>query len=203
VLARLNVGAKVLLGVLLLHAVVFPDLPQYEGKGIGWRLLLYPLSALVVPIVWYRLGARRARWAYPHLVDLCVVLPFVIDTAGNAANLYDTVSWWDDAMHFVTWLPWVVALGLAVRYAASLTPPLVFSLTVGFGAATHIVWELLEYVAFIRGNPDEYETAYRDTIGDLTLSLLGSIAGAAISATVLWSVGRPRPAAPAAGSPAR
>jgi hypothetical protein len=33
------------------------------------------------------------------------VLPFLFDTAGNAANLYDTVSWWDDAMHVATWIP--------------------------------------------------------------------------------------------------
>lgn len=191
-LAKLNVGAKALLVALLLHAVLFPDLPQYQGKGIGWRLLLYPASALIVPIAWRALGERRRSWQYPHLVDLCVVLPFLIDTAGNTANLYDSIDWWDDVMHFVTWVPWVVGFGLALRYATSLTPWLVFGLTVGFGATTHIVWELLEYVAFIRGNPNEYESAYNDTMGDLTMSLLGSIAGAAISSTVLWRAGRPR-----------
>jgi GNAT superfamily N-acetyltransferase len=192
--AWLNLGVKVALVALLLHAVVFPDLPQYQGKGIGWRLLLYPVSAVLVPAVWAVLGRRRASWAYPHVIDLCAALPFTIDTAGNAANLYDTVDWWDDVMHFVTWVPWVVAFGLALRYARSLTRWVVFGLTVGFGATTHIIWELLEYVAFIRGNPNEYESAYRDTMGDLTLSLSGSLAGAAIVATVLWQVGRPRPA---------
>ena len=52
-------------------------------------------------------------------------------------------------------------------------------------------WELMEYVAFIRTNPDELEGAYRDTMGDLTLSLLGSITGAALCATALWVIGRP------------
>lgn len=189
---RANLAVKAALVLLLGHAVVFPDLPQYQGKGIGWRLLLYPVSAALVPAVWAALGRRRAGWAYPHLVDLCAALPFTIDTAGNAANLYDTVDWWDDVMHFVTWVPWVVAFGLAIRYAGALGRWVVLGLTLGFGAVTHIVWELLEYVAFIRDNPNEYESAYRDTMGDLTMSLVGSFTGAALVATLLWQVGRPR-----------
>jgi len=190
-LAPLNLTAKVALVALLLHAVAFPDLPQYAGKGIGTRLATYPISAVLVPIVWFahralRAGSRTHR--YPHAIDLCVVAPFLIDTAGNAANPYDTVDWWDDLMHFVTWIPWVVAFGFVLRYL-----PLgrlnTFGLTVGFGAVTHIIWEILEYFAFIRGNPNELATAYRDTIGDLGLSLTGSFTGAALVATVLWRVG--------------
>ena len=94
-------------------------------------------------------------------------------------------------MHFVTWVPWVVGFGLALRYVDGLARWTVFGLTVGFGAVTHIVWELMEYVAFIRTNPDELEGAYRDTMGDLTLSLAGSITGAALCATALWTLGRP------------
>ena len=59
----------------------------------------------------------------------------------------------------------------------------------GFGAVTHIVWELAEYVTFIRAG-DELATAYTDTLGDLLLSLCGSIAGALLSATALWRLGR-------------
>ena len=196
VLQRINIAAKIALIALLAHAAAFPDLEQYQGKGTGWRILLYPLSALLVPLVWWALGERRRRWRYPHLIDLCVIAPFLIDTAGNTANLYDTVVWWDDVMHFVTWVPWVVAFGLALRYVDGLARWTVFGLTVGFGAVTHIVWELMEYVAFIRSNPDELEGAYRDTMGDLTLSLAGSITGAALCATALWALGRPVPAEP-------
>jgi hypothetical protein len=195
-LSRINIAAKVALVALLAHAAAFPDLAQYQGKGTGWRILLYPLSAVLVPLVWKLLGTRRRQWRYPHIIDICVIAPFLIDTAGNTANLYDTVVWWDDVMHFVTWVPWVVAFGLALRYISGLPRWTVFGLTVGFGAVTHIVWELMEYVAFIRSNPDELEGAYRDTMGDLTLSLAGSITGAALCATVLWGVGRPVTADP-------
>jgi hypothetical protein len=194
-LRLVNLAAKAALVLLLVHAAVFPDLPQYQGKGIGWRLAFYPLSTLVVPIVWW-IRTRRApvTTGYPDLIDICVVAPFLIDTAGNAANLYDSVSWWDDLMHVVTWIPWVTAVGLALRYL-----PLgrlnVAALTVGFGAVTHILWEYAEYVSFVQGNPSESATAYRDTIGDLMASLGGSFIGGALVATLLWDIGRPRPMA--------
>jgi hypothetical protein len=185
-LERVNYVAKALLALLLIHAVVFPDLPQYQGKGIGWRLLLYPISGLLVPIIF--LFVKRRLSSYPHLIDLLVLLPFLIDTAGNTANLYDTVNWWDDVMHFVTWVPWVAAFGLAVHLNKRLGRWNVALLTAGFGAITHIIWELLEYVAFIQANPNEFNTAYQDTMGDLALSLCGSFFGALLVATLLWRV---------------
>ncbi len=183
--AWLNYAAKAALGLLLLHALFFPELSQYQGKGIGWRLLLYPLSGLLVPIVY---ALSRKRRPYPHLIDLFVILPFLIDTAGNAANFYDTLMWWDDVMHFVTWVPWVVAFGLALQLNRKLSRLNVAMLTVGFGATTHVIWELLEYVAFIKDNPNELSSAYTDTMGDLTFSLCGSIFGALLVSTVLWHV---------------
>jgi hypothetical protein len=186
-LLTIDLALKAALVLLLLHAVVFPDLPQYQGKGIGWRLLLYPISSILVPLVWFvARRRRRTRAGYPYLIDIFVGLPFLIDTAGNAANFYDRIDWWDDAMHFVTWVPWVLAFGLAVRRRPNLRRFDVAAITIGFGAATHIVWELLEYVAFIRDNPNEYQSAYRDTMGDLTMSLLGSITGGVLVATALW-----------------
>ena len=47
------------------------------------------------------------------------------------------------------------------------------TLVVGFGAVTAILWEIAEYLAFIRNSP-ELATAYLDTLGDLTLGLAGS-----------------------------
>ncbi len=194
-LRRVNLAVKVVLVALLLHAVAFPDLPQYQGKGIVERLVFYPTSIWLVPLVWWLVWRRRGRpMPYPHLVDVCCALPFTIDTAGNTANLYDTVTWWDDLMHFVTWVPWVVAFGLVVRERANLRRPDVFAITLGFGAVTHIVWEVLEYLAFIRNNDNELRSAYTDTIGDLVMSLCGSITGAVLVATVLYGVGRLRTA---------
>ena len=201
-LRRTNLAVKVLLVLLLLHAVVFPDLPQYDGKGIVPRLIFYPTSIWLVPLVWWLVWHRRGRTLpYPHLIDLCVALPFTIDTAGNTANLYDTIDWWDDLMHFVTWVPWVVAAGLVVRERVHLRRLDVFAITLGFGAVTHIVWEVLEYLAFIRNNDNELAGAYTDTIGDLVMSLAGSITGAMLVVTVLYGVGRLRTSGPDALTP--
>ena len=63
-------------------------------------------------------------------------------------------------------------------------------MTLGFGATTHIIWEVLEYVAFIRNNENELAGAYTDTIGDLVMSLSGSLAGAVVVTTGLYRVGR-------------
>jgi hypothetical protein len=51
-----------------------------------------------------------------------------------------------------------------------------------------ILWELAEYFTFIRGS-DEEATAYTDTLGDMSLGLLGATVAAVIAALV------PRPAA--------
>src|SRR5919202_3277327 len=104
--------------------------------------------------------------------------------AGNAANLYDTVDWWDDANHFVNWAILVAGFG-QVLVRLRLASTVVASLCVGFGAVTAILWEFLEYVTFIRNSP-ELRTAYTDTLGDLALGLGGSVLAALLTVTVLW-----------------
>lgn len=172
-LATANLAAKVMLAALVAHAATHPDLPQYTDKAMGYRLVAYPLVALAVPLWW----SLRGRGRYPHVIDLCLTAPFLFDTAGNAANLYDTISWWDDAMHVATWVPWVMAFGLVVARRVP-QPWVVGGLVVGFGAVTHIGWEIAEYLTFVQDHPGEAMSAYRDTIGDLALSLVGSVVGA-------------------------
>jgi hypothetical protein len=155
-----------------------PHLPQFEGKAMGGRAAAYPVATLIVPIVWWIVRRRRSV-NYPYAVDMLVVLPFFIDTLGNALNLYDTISWWDDANHLVNWaiLTGAVAV-LMLRTKLDAWP--VLGLTVGFGAVTAILWELLEYVTFIRNSP-ELKTAYHDTLGDLALGLSGSVLTGALA----------------------
>jgi len=182
-LGRVNIAVKVLLVLFLLHAVLYPDLSQYQGKGIGWRLLLYPLTILIVPIVWMLRGRRPVP--YPHHIDIVVALPFLLDTMGNAFNLFDTISWWDDFMHVLNWIPWVMVAGFIARYWP-LGRVNVALIAWGYGAITHILWEEGEYLAFVQANKTESATAYRDTMGDLILSLTGGLIGAVLVATVLW-----------------
>ena len=176
-MAAANLAAKAALIGLLLFAVVRPDLPQFEGKAMDTRLFTFGLSAVVLPVVWLIVRPNRP---YPHGIDLCIVLPFLMDTLGNTLDLYNAVVWFDDLMHMLTWIPWVVAFGLVlVNYAPPVPRWALFGLVLGFGAVTHILWELAEYLTFIRGGPEE-ATAYTDTLGDLTMSLTGSLIGALI-----------------------
>jgi hypothetical protein len=184
-----DLAVKGLLLALLLLAVVRPDLPQFEGKAMGGRALAYPLALAVVPVGWLLVRRRRGRpVAYPYATDVLVTLPFLIDTVGNALDLYDSIDWWDDLNHFVNWGLLTAGFGqLLLRLR--LTPAVIFGLCVGFGAVTAILWELGEYFAFIR-NSDELETAYTDTLGDLTLGLSGAVVAAV--ATAALASRRPR-----------
>ena len=157
-----------------------PDLPQFEGKAWLGRALAYPIAALIVPVGWWIVcRRRRQRVPYPYAMDILVVLPFLIDTAGNAANLYDTIGWWDDANHFVNWALLVAAFGqLLLRLPVG--PLSAAAIALGFGAVTAILWEFAEYFTFIRNSP-ELETAYTDTLGDLALGLSGSSLAAAVT----------------------
>jgi hypothetical protein len=179
ILSACNALLKLALLGLLAFAVARQDLPQFHGKSMTGRAIAYPVAAVIVPVAWW-VVSRRRRVRYPVVVDMLVVAPFVIDMAGNAANLYDTISWWDDVNHLCNWA--VLVSGFAVvLLSTSLDRWPLFGLAVGFGAVTAILWELLEYVTFIRNSP-ELTTAYHDTLGDLSLGLTGSVIAAALVA---------------------
>jgi len=175
----LDVAVKAaLVGLLAFGA--FSGLEQFEGKAFGWRLAFYPISAIVVPAGWWLAGRTRP---YPYALDVLLVSPFLVDTAGNAFDLYDTIEWWDDLNHFVNWALLSLAVGqLVLRYRIPRFE--IFVIVVGVGAVAAILWELGEYVAFIRDSP-ELETAYEDTLGDMMLGLGGATLAALATATVL------------------
>lgn len=185
----LDFAVKAALIGLLLLAVLRPDLPQFEGKAMTGRALTYPLAAIVVPFVWWVWGRSRS-WSYPYGLDICLVLPFLIDVVGNALDLYDSIDWWDDLNHFVNWGILTMAFGfLLIRLPLGRLNTA--ALMVGFGAVTAVLWEFAEYFTFIRGGPEE-KTAYTDTLGDLALGLAGSTLAALLMVTLLWRLQKER-----------
>jgi hypothetical protein len=176
----LDIAVKAaLVGLLAFGA--FSGMEQFEGKAFGWRLVFYPLSAVIVPIGW-KLAGRPPP--YPYAMDILLVAPFLVDVVGNTFDLYDSIEWWDDLNHFVNWALLSLAVGqLLLRLRL---PRLeVFVIVVGVGGVAAILWELGEYFAFIRNSP-ELATAYEDTLGDMVLGLSGAIVAAFVTATVLW-----------------
>jgi hypothetical protein len=179
-------------------ATAVPDLPQFAGKGFAARLFAYPVMMLVVPVLWWLLVGRRGAGPArerlrraPWIAFAWIMLPFLVDVTGNTLDLYDSIEWWDDANHLVNWFFLSLGVGLLLRGRASGRPWELLVMIGGLGAVMAIGWEIGEYFAFIRGGT-ELDTAYQDTLGDLTLGTLGGVAAGVV---VAWhTVRRPREA---------
>jgi hypothetical protein len=168
-------AAKILLFGLLLSALIWPDLSGIKGKATTARLIVYPLGAMVLSLWWWAYGQARSKLhhRFPWQADLLMTLPWLVDLIGNRLNLFDTVSWWDDAMHFILWA--FLTAGVLLAFAPpTLSRGLTAFVALGFGATAAVIWELGEYIAFIRTSP-ELQTAYTDTLGDLGLGTLGAL----------------------------
>lgn len=164
-------------------ATFVPGLSQFEGKGFGARLVLYPAMMLLVPAIW-AIRARRSGRAddgdgAPWAAFAWIMLPFLIDVTGNTFNLYDAISWWDDLNHLVNWCFLSLGTGLLVRRAGVGPRWVLAVLIAGLGAMMAIGWEVGEYYAFIR-HSSELQTAYTDTLGDEVLGTLGATLAALI-----------------------
>lgn len=171
----------------LVLAVVANDLVQFAGKNFVSRLVAYPLLMLAGPAAYaVHRGWRRRRRAptepnrpsapaepLPWRAFAWLMLPFLVDVTGNSLNLYDSVSWWDDANHFLNWFLLSVGVGLLLS-ATRIAPAWALGwLVAGLGALFAIGWELGEWYAFIR-HGKELDTAYQDTLGDEALGSLGA-----------------------------
>ena len=178
----LDIAIKVGTVGLLLFALARPDLPQFAGKAFQGRAVAYPVALLLVPAGWWLVGRPRGI-AFPVVADILLGAPFLIDVIGNALNLYDSIDRWDDANHLVNWFLHTAAIAILLRLGPWGRWTRV-ALAVGWAATTAILWEIAEYVLFIRQSP-ELATAYSDTIGDLALGLLGG----SIAAVVVSSLG--------------
>tara|TARA_B110001454_G_scaffold111363_1_gene104571 strand:+ start:5164 stop:5751 length:588 start_codon:yes stop_codon:yes gene_type:complete len=177
---RLMWTVKGALVVCLLAGILFPGIPGVEGKGWPERCVGYPISLLIVPLVWH---LRGRRVSYPHLADALFVTPFVLDLLGNLVNLFDTVEQFDDFLHFVNWTFLVAAFVMFLRPYVLARWNLVM-LGSGLGAIAIVAWEGVEWVIQEMGTSG-LQLTYDDTVGDLLLSTSGGILGAALAATAL------------------
>jgi hypothetical protein len=169
----LGVALKLGLVLLLLLPLLQPGLDQYEGKGMGWRVLVYLLVGAIVPALWHATGSRAP---YPYLADNLLILPPLTDVVWNTLDAYDRVFWWDDANHLLNGMIFAAVIGLwAGRYP--LGPVVRLGLALGLAMTLHVVWELGEYWIVIADLSSSLQ-GYEDTIGDLAFGLVGSTLGA-------------------------
>lgn len=170
-----NIAVKVALVALIIAAAADPDLGGVKAKAGGARALAYPLAMVLVPVLWWLF--YRAR-QFPWLGDLLLCLPWFTDTLGNRLNLYDSISWFDDWMHFMNWAL-LTAGFLVITLPRGLPWWRSVERGLAFGVPAAVVWEITEYIAFIRHSP-ELETAYTDTLGDLVLGSMGTLLAALV-----------------------
>ncbi len=182
----LDLAIKVLAIGLALYPLLDPGSSHFQGKAMGVRALIYPISTVVIPLAWWVKGRPQP---YPYLADIALVLPFVLDAGANVFGLF-AISGFDALPHAVGWASLTVAFGLAVapilrsRWAT-------FGMAVGFGAIIDILWEIGEYL-LQRSGSSGLQLTYENTIQDLAMSLTGAAIGALLVVTVL----RPPPGAP-------
>ena len=177
--------AKLALASLLVTGALFPTVGGFAGKGMAFRLPLFLLPALVIPAI--RLLRRGGTSPYPVALDAGLTLPFLLDTAGNAFGLYDTVDVTDDVLHFVNWA--LLFGGVTTALPRGAVPKwIVWAAGSGLSVIGIIGWEVAEYAVMQSGVAGLHLT-YGDTLGDLVLSTLGGCAGAL--AAVRWL--RPEP----------
>ena len=190
-----NVLAKGALVLLLVFAVAYPDQANLRDKAAGMRAIGYPLMSFTVPVLWWALW--RDRISFPWLPDLLITITCFTDILGNRMDLYDTVVWFDDWMHFVN-TGLLAAAFILLTLPSSVGLGRVLERGLAFGATAAIAWELAEYFAFL-SRSTEREFAYADTLGDLSLGTAGAVLAALVIHRA-WRHGHLRDPAPLASS---
>ena len=148
-----------------------------DVKGVG-NLVVASVAVLL---------ARAAQ--LPRLYDLAVIIAMAFTGWGEAVGLYDSISWYDNVVHFVVPLlaSQVIYLCLA---RIEVLPDLreetlprhhlgIFVVTFALGVAVGGLWEIVEYASdhWLGSN---LQLGNDDTVGDLIADSAGSFVGAAM-----------------------
>ena len=165
---RIKALALILLGI----AIAYPDLGGLKSKGIGVRAVVYPLGLVTLTLLCWLVRRRRPEMRLDWTADALCSLPILVDLLGNRANLFDTVWWWDDAMHVV--MHGVLTAAVLRQFRPRVRGVPLITAAIAFGGLSGLAWELGEYLAFMRYGV-ELSGAYLDTLGDLCGGMAGSL----------------------------
>jgi hypothetical protein len=144
-------------------------------------------------------GAAAITWAVrfallPRVYDLALVLAVTLQSWGEALHAYDSITWFDNVVHFS--LPFFGGPTLYIVLARIDVVPdpkdethgrhyvgigiVAFALGVALGA----LWEIVEWASdTLLGS--QLQLSNGDTVGDLIADSLGSLCGAAL--LVVWA----------------
>lgn len=148
VVAVLNIAVKLVLVWAIVFMLTNPDLPQFEAKSLTWRAAVYPIMTLLVAAGYYW---RRMKGSYPHLADLLWSFTFTFDIVSNNLHLYGTYANYDDIVHFINAIPYMLVL-----ISLLLSLERLDSIKMGYAGAVfwaftlflalHFIWEVSEHL---------------------------------------------------------
>lgn len=185
----LNILVKIALASAFAVAIIAnPEV--VAGKGMTARAPIFMASAVLIPIIYVRRGINLKDTRYPHLGDLLLATPFLLDTIGNLFGFYNNYNATDDVLHFVNWL-FLIPGVMSFVYAHRTTTKDFMLIASGISAMAIIWWEAFEWLISDAGplagkTPDALSLSYGDTIGDLVISFSGGVVGSLIARQVFF-----------------
>lgn len=156
------------------------ELVTFLRQGDGRSCRRYPVTTLLIPLVWLLAGRPSPC---PALADIALGIPFVIDAGDKVFGLF-AIRRFGVIPHAIDWFFLSIAFGLAIVPLVG-QPWIAFGLVVGFGVVIHILWEVAEF-SLMRSGTSGLQLTYETTIQDLVMSLIGASLGALVVATILW-----------------
>jgi hypothetical protein len=144
-------------------------------------VLAFVLPGLLLPRF---LGARSG-------FDIVYCLLLLVAGWSNVLDLYTSIAWWDVAVHFACTGVIAAMLYLLLARLVIVAEPSDPRFTVAsgivlvtvIGLALSALWEMVEWFGHAVISSDIF-VAYDDTIGDMAMGGLGSIAAGVVLATV-------------------
>lgn len=160
------------------------------------------LSVVVAAVFFDLTDAGVVAFALPGLVaprfigmragaDAVVTGSLLIAAWSNVFDLYTTILWWDDVIHFVCGGVVGVVMYLLLAHARIVAAPGTRGFTTAgatvltalFGLALSALWEMVEGFGYEYITTDIYVT-YADTISDMAAGGLGALAAGLLLAFV-------------------
>lgn len=189
--------------------------PHTPGLVLGDAVRLIGLLSVAVAALWWGpTDAGILAFTFPGLLfarflglrptaDIFAGVTLLLAAWSNVFDLYTTIAWWDIPLHFfgtavLSAMAYVAAAqwGIVPDASAPSTNRLgVVLISISFGLALSVLWEMVEWAGFTFISDDIY-VAYADTIGDMAFGGLGAVAAGLAVAN--WhldsrSLNRPHP----------
>lgn len=175
--------------------------PHTPGLVLGDAVRLIGLLSVAVAALWWGpTDAGILAFTFPGLLfarflglrpaaDIFAGVTLLLAAWSNVLDLYTSIAWWDIPLHIfgtavLAAIAYVAAAqwGIVPDASAPATNRVgVVLITVSFGLALSVLWEMVEWAGFTFIS-DQIYVAYADTIGDMAFGGLGAIgAGLAVA----------------------